>query len=221
MVFPFKAYMVIALPFCILFNVLFPKPFTGTDSGGHWFFAITITYGLCALPLLLGLIIQFFVCTREDTTKTLVFFVPSILVFLWIGLNTVFSEIRYKHLKETEKWKTQTYEMNFDEVVRRLTNMEQQSGGKWHWTQKQEDRPSKNILHNTLFVIDEHQSSADAQLDADISFQVSVWATETNRTKVTEQTIKFGSNRDPNLHEQDLVTETNRIHEIIKAIQGK
>ncbi len=211
MVFPFKAYMVIALPFCILFNALFPQPFTGTDSGGPWFSAIIITYGLCAVPLLLGLVVQFFICKREDAYQTLFFLVPSSLIVL----SFYFKEAQHKRSEKSEKWKTQTFEMKFDEVVRRLTNMEQQSGEKWHWTQKQEDKPSNNILHSRLFVISEHQS------DADIVFEVSVWATETNNTKVTERTIKFGSNRDPDLHEQDLLTETNRIHAIINAIQSK
>jgi len=217
MVFPFKAYMVIALPFCVLFNALFPQPFTGTDSGGHWFSAIIISYGLCAAPLLLGLIFQFFIYKKEDVFQTLFFLVPSALIVL----SFLFKQVQHERVEESEKWKIQTYEMSFDEVVRKVENMEQSSDGKWHWTQKQEDKPSNNILHSRLFVIDEHQSGADAQLDADISFQVSVWATETNKTKVTERTIKFGSNRDPDLHEQDLLTETNRIHAMINAIQSK
>lgn len=167
LVFPVKAYMLITLPLFILL------------SNSMWGGILLATYGLCAFPLLLGLIIQFFVCTRTDTTQTLCFFLPSVLIVSMFVSN----EIRHKRFLEREKWKTQTYEMSFDEVVRRLTNMEQQSGGKWHWDQKQEDRPSNNILHNSMFVIREHQSGADAQLDADIVFEVSVWATETNRTK--------------------------------------
>jgi hypothetical protein len=204
MVFPFKAYMVITFPFFMVLRE--------TNLGGLLF----VTYGLCALPLLLGLIIQLIVCKREDVAQTLFFFIPAVLIVLWFTV----SEFQRWRFVEREKWKTQTYEMDFDEVVRRLTNMELQSGGKWHWDQKQEDKPSNNILHNSMFVIREHQSGADAQLDADIVFEVSVWATETNRTKVTERTTKFGSNRDPDLHEEDLITETNRIHELIKAIQG-
>jgi hypothetical protein len=99
--------------------------------------------------------------------------------------------------------------------------MEQQSGGKWHWDQKQENKPPSHILRDYSFAIREHQSGADSQLDSDVVFEVTVIATETNRTSISEQTVKFGSNRDPDLHEQDLLTETNRIHAVINAILGK
>jgi len=135
----------------------------------------------------------------------------------------MFNQITHRRLLEREKWKTQTYEMSFDDIVKRLADMEQQSGGKWHWEQKQEYGPNNNILRSYSFVMREHQAGSDSQSEADVVFQVMVsqWANETNRTRVTEQTTKFGSNRDPDLHQQDLVTETNRIHAVIDAVQGK
>jgi hypothetical protein len=59
------------------------------------------------------------------------------------------------------------------------------------------------------------------QTDADLVFLVYLATTETNKTTISEQTLKFGRLGDPNLHEQDLVAETNRIHAVIKAIQGR
>jgi hypothetical protein len=203
--------MVIVLPFCIFFNTLFPTPFTGTDSGGHWSAVVMITYGLCAVPLLLGLLVQLFVCRREDINQTLFFLVPSVLIVL----SFIFNEVQHNRFVESERWKTQTYEMDFDEVVGRVANMEQQSGGKWHWNQKQEDKPSPHINRQFHFAMNEHQT------DADLVFLVYLATTETNKTTISEQTLKFGRLGDPNLHEQDLVAETNRIHAVIKAIQGR
>jgi hypothetical protein len=198
LVFPFKAYIVVTLPIVVAFQ--------GSTSAALFLAG----YGLCAVPLLLGLIVQFFASTRASAANTLIFLIPSAVIFSMFWLK----QIEDRHLVEREKWKTQTCEMGFDEVVNRFKEMEQRSGGKWRWDQKQEDKPSPGIQRAYHFAMNEHKS------DGDLVFQVFVAAFQTNRTTVSEQTVKFGLH-DTVLNQEELVAQTNRITEVIQAIRGR
>jgi len=59
LVFPFKAYIVITLPIVAMFQ------------GSTMSAVLLATYGLCAIPLLIGLFVQFFASTRASTINTL------------------------------------------------------------------------------------------------------------------------------------------------------
>jgi hypothetical protein len=198
--FPFKAYVVLAIPFYILFNAFFPRPFTGTGAGGETLMRIIGYYVLCAPPLLVGSVIQFFVCKRTHATRTLFFLIPPVLIILWIVLPLVTRGQRDKN-------EVLSFTVSYDEVVKRLDEMQQQGGEKWKCENKQEAVPGRNYS----FVILERQS------DANLRFYVTVKNTGTNTTTVYADTVKFGAS----LNKADLMTESNRISEITKAIQGK
>jgi hypothetical protein len=197
--FPFKAYVVLAIPFYILFSIFFPRPYTGTGAGGETLMAIIGFYSLCAPVLLAGSVIQFFICKRAYATKTLFFLIPPILIILWITLPLVLRGSRDKN-------EVLSFPVNYDAAVKRLDEMQLQGGEKWKCESKQEAVSGRNYS----FIILERQSNAD------LRFYVTVKDTGTNTTIVYADTVKFGAA----LNKADLITESNRINEIAKAIQG-
>lgn len=91
---PFKAFVVIAVPFYFLFRVIYPHPLW-TDVGNNTSIidpvasGLLVAFVLCAPILLLGGVIQIFVAGSKAGVRTFFFAaVPTLaltaLLFLWV-----------------------------------------------------------------------------------------------------------------------------------------
>jgi len=92
--FPFKAYMVIVLPFYFLFNIFYPLPLTvylgnNTTVWNQTAEAFLRIFVLCGPLLILGFIIQLFVRDKKYAIRTLMFAIVPFIIFcffLFIGI---------------------------------------------------------------------------------------------------------------------------------------
>jgi hypothetical protein len=74
--FPFKAYVVLAFPFYFVFRALYPH---GTDAT---FDDIVVPFAFCLLALLIGSLIQLIVSGWEYAFSSFLFVVVPIVLFL-------------------------------------------------------------------------------------------------------------------------------------------
>jgi len=81
--FPFKAYVVVVVPFYGIFRIFCPQPYLGTGASDGTAFALAGYFLLCAPFLLLGAAIQFLVTGRSAGGRTLLFAIfPTVLLLL-------------------------------------------------------------------------------------------------------------------------------------------
>lgn len=92
--FPFKTYVVIILPFYFLFNIFYPQPLTiylgnNTTVWNQTAEEFLVGFVLCGPLLILGFVIQFFVRDEKAAIRTLMFAIVPFsffCFFLFIGL---------------------------------------------------------------------------------------------------------------------------------------
>ena len=93
--FPFKAYVVIVLPFYFLFNIFYPQLLTiylGNNATTWNQTAETFleVFVLCGPLLILGLIIQLFARDEQSAIRTLMFaIVPFGFFCFWLFIWTI------------------------------------------------------------------------------------------------------------------------------------
>jgi hypothetical protein len=82
--FPFKAYVVVAFPFYILFDALTPRVFMEYSPT---LTAIFFGYVLCVPILLFGALLQSIVCSRGAATRTVLVVVYCFLLHWFLHLR--------------------------------------------------------------------------------------------------------------------------------------
>jgi hypothetical protein len=93
--FPFKAYVVIVLPFYFLFNIFYPQPLTiylgnNTTVWNKTAEEFLGCFGLCGPLLILGFIIQLFAKDEKSAIRTLMFaIVPFSFFCVWLFIGMI------------------------------------------------------------------------------------------------------------------------------------
>jgi hypothetical protein len=87
--FPFKAYVVVVLPFYFLFNIFCPQPLTiyfgnNTTVWNHTAEEFLTGFVLCGPLLMLGLIIQLCARDAKSASRTLMFAIVPFGVFCFL-----------------------------------------------------------------------------------------------------------------------------------------
>ena len=85
--FPFKAYVVVVVPFYYIFRMFCPQPFLGTGVTDGTALVLLAYFGLCAPALLIGAAIQIFVSGRRAAGRTLAFAIVPTLVCVLVWLS--------------------------------------------------------------------------------------------------------------------------------------
>jgi hypothetical protein len=86
-VFPFKAYVAVVVPFYYIFRMFCPQPFLGTNVSDGTRDILLQYFLLCAPVLLLSAAIQAFVSGRRAASHTLAFAAVPTLVLLLVLLS--------------------------------------------------------------------------------------------------------------------------------------
>ena len=87
LVLPFKAYVVLVVPFYYLFRLFCPQPFLGTNASDGTSDILAQYFILCALVLLVTAAIQVFVASRRAALRTLAFAGFPTLVLVLVLLS--------------------------------------------------------------------------------------------------------------------------------------
>jgi hypothetical protein len=87
--FPFKAYVVVVLPFYLLFNIFYPQPLTiylgnNTTVWNQTAEEFLAGFVLCGPLLMLGLIIQLFAKDTKSAIRTLMFAIIPFSIFFFL-----------------------------------------------------------------------------------------------------------------------------------------
>ena len=90
LLFPFKAYLVLAYPFYLIFRVFCPQPFLGTMTSDGTFEAILMGGAFCLFALLIGSVIQWLVSGWDYAVASLVFIlIPLGMILIVLLLRSI------------------------------------------------------------------------------------------------------------------------------------
>lgn len=90
LLFPFKAYLVLAYPFYFVFRAFCPQPFLGTMVSDGTFEAILMGGAFCLFVLLIGSGVQWLVSGWEFALRSLAFvLVPVALILIILVLRLI------------------------------------------------------------------------------------------------------------------------------------
>jgi len=82
--FPFKAYIIVVIPFYYVFRIFCPTPFIGTGVSDGTSSAFLSIFIVCVLAIFGGFLIQWFVSGWERARVSMLFVViPVVLLFLF------------------------------------------------------------------------------------------------------------------------------------------
>ena len=84
LLFPFKAYLILAYPFYLIFRIFCPQPFLGTMVSDGTFEAILMGGAFCLFALLIGSAIQWLASGWEYAVGSLAFVLLPVALILII-----------------------------------------------------------------------------------------------------------------------------------------